>query len=93
VIEGAVQHLLHGVAALRAPGQQMADVLGRRGEHFGAQEAAGAGLGIDVQRALVLQHHAAAALVVEGHLPGLERDTLPQQLRMAGAGHHRSADR
>lgn len=53
VVKRAVLHLLHGVAALHAPGQQVPDVLGRRAQHLGAQEATGGDFAVDVQRALV----------------------------------------
>jgi hypothetical protein len=65
VIEGAVEHLLHGVAALGRPGEQVADVFGGRADHLRAEETLAAALGVHMQRSLVAADHPAAALVRE----------------------------
>lgn len=50
VIKRAVEHLLDGETGLHRPRQQMAQVLGGRADHFGAEKASAAVFAIDVQR-------------------------------------------
>jgi hypothetical protein len=86
MIERHVQHLRHRQARLHGPGQQMAEVLGARADHLGAQEAAAAIFAVHPQHAVVLQHDAAAALVLERHLADRElRLARRAQLLVAGA--------
>ena len=61
-------------------------------DHFGAQEATGAGLRIDVQQAAVPQHHARAALVLEGHGTGHVGDAAQRRVAAADHGHLRIAE-
>ena len=62
------EHVGDAHARLLRPREQVRQVLRPGSDHFGAQQHTVAGIGIDPQQALVLQHHPAAALVLERHL-------------------------
>jgi hypothetical protein len=60
-------------------------VLGGRAQHLGAQQAAAASLGVDLQRTLVAAHDPAAALVGKRHFADLEVGARCQQFGVRGA--------
>src|SRR5690348_2478068 len=67
VVEGHFEHLRHRHSGLQRPGEQVADVLGVGAHHLGAEEASVRRIRVDAKAAPVAQHHARAALVLEGH--------------------------
>ena len=69
MIERHFQHLRNGHVHLVRPSQQVRQVFHRRSNRFRAQQPPRRLVGIHAQHPFVHQHHAAAPLVAERHLP------------------------
>ncbi len=90
MVEGHVEHLRDREPLLVGPREQVREVLGPRAHQLGAEEPAGGRIGVDVQSAAVLAHHAAAPLVPE--VPSANREGPRGQLGVPRADDENTTD-